>query len=61
MIMGTDMGGYLVSALVVRPWKSCRKPQSSALLSVKSTGENNLAWVKATRSAGVVVATAARL
>lgn len=39
IMMGTDIGGHLASALAVRPWMSGRKPRLSAILIVESAGE----------------------
>jgi hypothetical protein len=52
LIIGTDNGGYLEMALVVRPGKSGEYPRSSAVMSVDSTGEKTVACANATRSAG---------
>ena len=58
-MVAREVGGYLRNDAAVSPGKLTRKPRLSANSNVVSTGENNAAWAKVTKFAGVGAPTAA--
>ena len=54
MVVDSRDGGYLRNVAGVNPGKGGKYPRLIAVSNVESGGENRAAWLKATRSPGVL-------